>query len=380
MANKRKQYSAQFKAKVALAAIRGEKTVAELASQYEVHPTMINNWKRQLLEGASNVFESGSATPPALGDQQAQIDELYQQIGQLKVERGFFSQQVSTVGLEARKALVIADHPDLSIVQQCRLLQLARSSLYYQPKTPSDEELELLRLIDQQYLETPFYGSRKMTVFLQQQGYRINRKRTQRLMRQLGLQVIYPKPNLSKPHPEHRVYPYLLRDLAVTTPNQVWCTDITYLPVLKGHFYLVAIMDWYSRKVLTWRISNTMDVGFCLDALQQALSDYDKPEIFNSDQGSQFTANAFTGCLKAAEVNISMDGRGRCHDNIFIERLWRSIKYELIYLKAFEDGRHLYQEVGQWFEWYNQERFHQALEYKTPNQVYYQDNDIENVS
>lgn len=274
----------------------------------------------------------------------------------------------------------MADHPDLSIVRQCRLLKLARSSLYYQLKAPSDEELELLRLIDQQYLETPFYGSRKMTVFLQQQGYQINRKRTQRLMRQLGVEAVYPKPNLSQPHPEHQVYPYLLRDLAVTTPNQVWCTDITYLPVFKGHFYLVAIMDWYSRKVLTWRISNTMDVGFCLEALEQALSDYSKPIIFNSDQGSQFTAHAFTGCLKAAGIQISMDGRGRCHDNIFIERLWRSIKYELIYLKAFENGKHLNQEVRQWFEWYNQKRFHQALEYKTPNQVYYQDDCIENAN
>ena len=172
----------------------------------------------------------------------------------------------------------------------------------------------------------------------------------------------------------------------MTAANQVWCTDITYLPVLKGHFYLVAMMDWYSRKVLSWRISNTLEVGFCLEALQTALSDYGTPAIFNSDQGSQFTSNAFTGCLKASGVQISMDGRGRCHDNIFIERLWRwrslsfgeSVKYELIYLKAFEDGKHLNQEVGKWFKWYNQERYHQALGYKTPNQVYYQDNCVEN--
>jgi putative transposase len=272
------------------------------------------------------------------------------------------------------------DHCQLSIVRQCQLLQLARSSLYYQPKAPSDEELELLRLIDQQYLETPFYGSRKMTVLLQQCGYRINRKRTQRLMRQLGLEAIYPKPRLSQVHPDHQVYPYLLRNLAITHANHVWCVDITYLPVLRGHFYLVAIMDWYSRKVLAWRISNTLDVYFCLEALQEALSNYGNPEIFNSDQGSQFTSKAFTDCLKVNTVQISMDGRGRCHDNIFIERLWRSIKYELIYLKAFEDGTHLNKEVGQWFEWYNQERFHQALEYKTPNQVYYQKDCIVNVS
>lgn len=228
----------------------------------------------------------------------------------------------------------------------------------------------MMRLIDQQYLETPFYGSRKMSVFLRTQGYRVNRKRVQRLMREMGLFAIYPKPNLSKPHPEHRVYPYLLRGLAITQANQVWCTDITYLPVCRGHFYLVAVMDWYSRHVLSWRISNTLEVHFCLEALEEALSNYSPPVIFNTDQGAQFTANAFTNCLKASGVQISMDGRGRCHDNIFIERLWRSLKYELIYLKAFEDGQHLMQEVKQWFRWYNQVRPHQGLNYQTPNQVY----------
>ena len=221
-------------------------------------------------------------------------------------------------------------------------------------------------------METPFYGSRRMAVVLRQQGYTVSRKRVQRLMRQLGLEAIYPKPRLSQAHPEHRVYPYLLRELSITRSNQVWCTDITYLPVLKGHFYLVALMDWYSRKVLSWQISNTLDVGFCIEALEQALTDYQPPEIFNSDQGSQFTANAFTGCLKAADIAISMDGRGRCHDNIFIERLWRSLKYELIYLMAFEDGIHLKREVQKWFNWYNQKRPHQALDYRTPEQVYWQ--------
>lgn len=264
----------------------------------------------------------------------------------------------------------MSDHPQLSLVRQCQLLGISRASLYYQPKPADEEELALLKLIDAQYLETPFYGSRKMREHLSQLGWQINRKRVRRLMRQLGLEALYPKPRLSQPHPEHQIYPYLLRNLTITAANQVWCTDITYLPVLKGHFYLVAIMDWFSRKVLAWRISNTLDVHFCSEALREALSRYDTPEIFNSDQGSQFTSKAFTTCLKAKGVQISMDGRGRCHDNIFIERLWRSIKYELIYLKPFEDGKHLSQEVEQWFEWYNQERFHQALGYKTPNQVY----------
>jgi putative transposase len=266
----------------------------------------------------------------------------------------------------------VTDHPQLTISRQCELLKVARSSFYYQAQGPSDEELSLLRLTDEQYLKTPFYGSRRMTVVLRQQGYPVNRKRVQRLMRQLGLEAIYPKPRLRQAHPEHQVYPYLLRNLAVTHANHVWCTDITYLPVLKGHFYLVAMMDWFSRKVLSWRISNTLDVAFCVEALQEAIARYGPPEIFNSDQGSQFTSNSFTGCLKAAGVQISMDGRGRCHDNIFIERLWRSLKYELIYLMAFENGKHLNKEVCQWMDWYNQERPHQALNYRTPEVVYWE--------
>jgi putative transposase len=248
----------------------------------------------------------------------------------------------------------VRDHEQLSVVRQCALLGLARSSVYYHPQGPSAEELSLLRLLDEQYLETPFYGSRRMTVVLRQQGYPVNRKRVQRLMRQLGIEAIYPKPRLSQRHPDHQVFPYLLRGVSIKQVNQVWCTDITYLPVLKGHFYWVAVMDWYSRKVLAWAISNTMEVTFCIEALQRALARYGSPQIVNSDQGAQFTATAFTDCLKAADIAISMDGRGRYLDNIFIERLWRSIKYELIYLTAFDNGLHLSREVNRWFDWYNQ--------------------------
>ena len=211
-----------------------------------------------------------------------------------------------------------------------------------------------------------------MAVILRRQGYQVNRKRVQRLMRQLGIEAIYPKPRLSQANPEHQVYPYLLRELAITKSDQVWCTDITYLPVLKGNFYLVALMDWFSRKVLSWRISNTLEVTFCVEALEEAIANYGAPEIFNSDQGSQFTSRKFTECLKEVGVRISMDGRGRCHDNIFIERLWRSLKYELIYLVAFENGMHLKKEVCKWFNWYNKERPHQSLEYRTPEEVYWQ--------
>ena len=226
--------------------------------------------------------------------------------------------------------------------------------------------------MDEQYMKTPFYGSRKYTVFLRSLGYHINRKRVIRLMNKLGIQAIYPKKRTTVPNPNHQVYPYLLRGLAVEQANQVWCTDITYLPVGKGHFYLVAIMDWFSRKVLSWRISNTMDVYFCKSALEEALLNYSKPDIFNSDQGSQFTSKEFTECLKEAKIKISMDGKGRCYDNIFIERLWRSLKYELIYLDSFKDGKHLTESVKKWFNWYNNERPHQTLEYRTPEQVYWE--------
>lgn len=279
---------------------------------------------------------------------------------------------LSQIGTEQRKALVEPEHGGLSIVRQCQLLHINRSSLYYQAKAVSDLELELLRRLDELYLELPFYGSRRMTAQLRREGHEVNRKRVQRLMRKLGLHPLYPKPKLSVLNPEHKIYPYLLRDIDIKSVNQVWSTDITYLPVLKGHFYLVAMMDWYSRKVLSWRISNTMDVQFCLDALEEALQDYRCPQIFNSDQGAQFTAKAFTEMLKAAGAQVSMDGRGRCHDNIFIERLWRSLKYELIYLKTFEDGNELNQEVKQWFRWYNQHRLHQSLNYKTPDEIYFE--------
>jgi putative transposase len=268
--------------------------------------------------------------------------------------------------------MVNPSEPELSLKEQCQLLGVNRSSYYYQEKEPKEEEHVLLRLLDEQYLKTPFYGSRKMTVYLREQGYLVNRKRVIKLMHKLGLQTIYQKKRTSVSNPEHRVYPYLLRDLEINRANQVWCTDITYLPIGKGYYYLIAIMDWYSRRVLSWRISNTMDVTFCCNALEEALEKYGKPEIFNSDQGSQFTSKDFTQILLQAEVKISMDGRGRCFDNIFIERLWRSLKYELIYIYEFEDGQHLNQEVKNWIKWYNHERFHQALDYKTPYFVYQQ--------
>jgi putative transposase len=269
-----------------------------------------------------------------------------------------------------RRAMIERTDCPVSLVRQCELLLLARSSVYYQPVATSDENLHLMRLIDQQYLRTPFYGSRRMTVVLQNLGYRVNRKRVQRLMRLMGIEAIYPKPNTSKSTPGHRIYPYLLRGLAVERVNQVWSIDITYVPMRQGFLYLVALIDWHSRYVLSWRLSNTLDVSFCLEALQEALESFGTPEIFNSDQGSQFTSAAFTGVLLEHGVAISMDGRGRCLDNVFVERLWRSVKYEEVYLKAYSDGLEAYRGIGAYLQFFNRQRPHQSLDYQTPEAVY----------
>ncbi len=254
--------------------------------------------------------------------------------------------------------------------RQCRLMSLNRSTLYYEPKGESEENLQLMRRLDEQFLETPYYGSRQMVYHLKRQGYQVGRKRVRRLMAKMGLTVIYPKPRTSQPHPENRVYPYLLRDLAVSRPDQVWCADVTYIPMRRGFLYLVAIMDWYSRRVLSWRLSNALEPFSCCEALEEALNRYDHPEIFNTDQGSQFTSAEFTGLLKEAGVRISMDGRGRWMDNIFIERLWRSLKYECVYLNAFKTGSEARQGIGHWINLYNSERPHSAHNGATPEEVY----------
>lgn len=267
--------------------------------------------------------------------------------------------------------MIERNHPDVSLSRQCQLLGLSRSSIYYRPREASAEDLELMQLIDEQYLKTPFFGSRKYLSHLRALGYQINRKRVQRLMRQMGIQAIYPRPRTSQPGAGHTIYPYLLRGLDIDRPNQVWCTDITYIPMARGFMYLIAVMDWHSRRVLSWRLSNTLDTDFCVEALEEALEHHGAPEIFNTDQGCQFTSEAFTAVLKANEVHISMDGKGCFKDNIFVERLWRSVKYECVYLKAFDNAAHLRKELKDYFRWYNAERFHQGLDNATPDQVYF---------
>jgi putative transposase len=270
----------------------------------------------------------------------------------------------------ARRGLVDRDDPALSVVAQCQLLRIARSTLYYQPKPVSADDLALMRRMDELYLASPFYGSRRMVAVLRREGWVVNRKRVRRLMRLMGLEAIYQKPNTSKGHPEHKVYPYLLRGLAIERANQVWCADITYIPMAKGFVYLVAVMDWFSRRVLAWRLSITMEADFCVEALQEAIARHGKPSIFNTDQGVQFTSAGFLDELAASGIQISMDGKGRFLDNIFIERLWRSLKYEEVFVKAYESVQAARLGIGQWFSFYNEERPHQALGYRTPRAIF----------
>ena len=269
-----------------------------------------------------------------------------------------------------RRTLIDREAPALPVSRQCRLLSISRASVYRRPAEISEEDCTIMALIDRQYLARPYYGSRRMVAWLATQGHVVNRKRVRRLMRLAGLVAIYQRPNTSKPAPAHQIYPYLLGSISIERVNQVWCADVTYIPMAKGFLYLVVIMDWVSRAVLAWRLSNTFGAEFCVEALEEALFRYGRPEIFNTDQGSQFTSNDFTGTLERHEVTISMDGKGRYMDNIFVERLWRSLKYEEVYLNAYASVAEAKAGIGAWLEFYNEERQHQSLRYRTPRQIY----------
>jgi putative transposase len=274
------------------------------------------------------------------------------------------------LSVDQRRDLIDFNHETIPVYRQCGLLGLSRSSLYYRSRGGKDEyNHQLMRLIDRQYTETPFYGSRRMTAWLRNQGYAVNRKRVSRLMNLMGIEAVYPKKRLSLADVQAKKYPYLLKGLSIKGPDHVWATDITYIRMRQGFVYLVAIMDWFSRYVVAWAISITMEADFCIEALQRALEGR-KPEIFNSDQGSQFTCTGFTGMLQAAGIRISMDGRGRAFDNIFVERLWRSVKYEEVYLKDYATVREATGSLGAYFRFYNDRRLHQALGYQTPYQLY----------
>ena len=266
---------------------------------------------------------------------------------------------------------MISREEKLSIQKQVRLLRLSRSSFYYQPRAVSEVDLKLMRQIDELHLEYPFAGSRLLRDMLAQRGLQVGRKHVRTLMRRLAIEALYRKPNTSKPAPGHKIYPYLLRGLAITRPNQVWAMDISYIPMAHGFVYLAAVIDWFSRRVLSWKLSNTMDVSFCLEALDEALAQYGKPGIFNTDQGSQFTSVAFTDRLKQEGIRISMDGKGRWADNVFVERFWRSLKYEHVYLHAYESVAAARNGIGGYIEFFNQQRPHSRLNRQTPDQVYF---------
>jgi putative transposase len=272
--------------------------------------------------------------------------------------------------LSVRRSLIDRGNSPPSLRRQCDLLSLHRSGIYYEPVLASDEDLKLMRKIDELHMAQPQFGSRSITTNFRRQGMKINRKHIQRLMRQMGIEGEAPGPSTSRPHPEHKVYPYLLRGLTVEKSNQVWASDITYIPMARGFLYLMAIIDWYSRMVLTWRLSNTLDAHFCIEALKEALRRFGTPDIFNTDQGAQFTSAAFTSVLLEKDVRISMDGKGRCLDNVFVERLWRSLKYDEVYRYAYEDGWQARSRIGKYFHFFNEDRPHQGLANRTPHEVY----------
>ncbi|HME56944.1 MAG TPA: IS3 family transposase [Terracidiphilus sp.] len=355
-----------FKAKVALAAIKGEKTLAELAQQYDVHPNQITAWKAQVLDGVAVLFGGGAAEAAPTVD----VKVLHAKIGELTLENDFLGRCAQQSGLAERKAMINRGH-ELSLGRQTELLGLSRSTLYYEPRPVPPAELAIMRRIDALHLDYPFAGSRMLRDLLRGEGVAIGRELVTTMMRRMGIEAIYRKPNTSKAALGHKIYPYLLRGLAIERPNQVWAMDITYIPMAKGFVYLAAVVEWFSRRVLAWRLSITMDVDFCLEAVEEALTRYGRPKIFNTDQGSQFTSAAFTGLLVEHGIAVSMDGRGAWRDNVFVERLWRSVKYEEVYLRAYDSVGDARASLSRYFVFYNTKRPHSSLDARTPKCFYY---------
>ncbi|NEI25163.1 IS3 family transposase, partial [Rhizobium leguminosarum] len=359
----RRNHSPAFKAKVALAAIRGEQTLVELSQQFDVHANQIKQWKDQLLEGATGVFGDEAKAEPA--GPTVDVKTLHAKIGELTLENDFLFRCARQSRVAERKEMINRGHK-LSVVRQARLLGFSRGSVYYSPRPVSDGDLALMRRIDELHLDFPFAGSRMLQGLLKAEGLQTGRLHVATLMKKMGIEAIYRRPNTSKPAPGHKVYPYLLRKLAVTRPNQVWAMDISYIPMARGFVYLCAVVDWFSRRVLSWRLSITMETAFCIEAVEEALSRYDKPDIFNTDQGSQFTSVDFTAVLKNAEIAISMDGKGAWRDNVFVERLWRSIIYEEVYLHAYKSVPEARVGIGRYLTFYNTRRPHSSLDRQTP--------------
>lgn len=367
MASVRKRHTPEFKVKIAIEAIQQRKTTNELTAEYGVHTTQINTWKNLALAVLPEAFTSRKEKRQE--SQQAEIDELHRQIGQLIAERDWLKKKFLDHPLEGRKTMIDPQDAEFSVRQQCDLLGVNRSTLYYQPVGESEENLIFMRLLDEQYTKTPFYGVLRMEAWLRSLGYEVNCKRIRRLLRVMGLEAVYQKPSTSTPNPEHEIYPYLLRGLVIDHCDQVWSADITYIRLASGFVYLMAVIDWHSRYVLGWELSTTLDADFCIETVGKLLEKR-RCEIFNVDQGAQFTTTRFTRPLLNKGIKVSMDGRGRALDNIFVERLWRTVKYEYVYLHEIQTVREAWLGFRDYFHFYNHERFHQSLGYRTPAQVY----------
>ena len=363
----RRQFSAEFKAKVALEALKEQETLNVIAARHGILPVQVSQWKGQLLERLPATFHS--RPDRAQADWEEREAELFRKIGQLEMELDWLKKKLPGSPAQ-RRAMIEPAHPQLSVRRQCRLLGLARSTAYHRPRGEPARNLALLRALDELYTQYPFFGVARMTVWLRREGWRVNPKRVRRLLRSLGLQALWPKRRLSQRDPRQAVFPYLLRDLPVQRPNQVWCSDITYIRLREGFAYLVAVMDWHSRRVLAWGLHNSLDAVFCVRALREALSVHGAPEIFNTDQGSQFTSAEFVGELQHRGIRVSMDGRGRALDNVFIERLWRSVKYEEVYLREYVSLVDAHAHLARYFDFYNFHRPHQGLGDLTPDEVY----------
>ena len=383
MSVKRKSYSADFKAKLVLEALEGEKTINEIASKYEVLPVSLKNWKKQFLENMSLAFDKSTVIKEYKDEieiLQKDKDMLAKKVGNLTIEKDFLVEKLVSLGSSKERKNLLDTKLNLSLNKQCKLLHIGKSSLYYQPKKPfsTGGELKLLDAINNIYSDFPSYGYRRIHSQLLRDGYNVGKKLVKKAMRYMGIEALYPKPKTTTANKEHYKYPYLLKDfrndagqVVIDRANKVWSTDITYIKLEKGFVYLAAIIDWHSKKILSWKLSNTMDISLVTDVLKEALALYPKPEIFNTDQGSQYTAKAHVNILKKHNIKISMDGVGRATDNICIERFWRSIKYEEVYLNEYKNMKVLNRAIEKYMDSYNRKRLHSAIDYKTPNEVYY---------
>ena len=383
MSTKRKTYSAEFKAKVVLEVLEGEQTLNKIASKYEILPKNLQNWKKQFLENMSLAFDKSTVVKEyknEIEELKKSNDQLAKKVGNLTVEKDFLEGKLKSLVPSKGRKTFIDTKLDISLNRQCQILGISKSSLYYKPvkKYSSEYELQLLNAINDIYSEFPYYGTRRIVTALKNMGYNIGRKLVKSMMAYMGIKAIYPTKKTTIPNKEHEKYPYLLKQfkndkiqVIIDTPNKVWSTDITYIKLEKGYVYLAAIIDWNTKKILSWKLSNTMDVSLTTSVLNEALSLYPKPEIFNSDQGSQYTAQAHIDILKSHNIQISMDGKGRSIDNICIERFWRSIKYEEIYLNDYKSMNELRYSIDNYIKKYNSKRLHSAIGNKTPNEVYF---------